>query len=166
LVPSGNRMRGSKFRKGPEVSGRTQLHMSETVETSSGDTASPASQSGVPVLPRRRAKRVDVRIAHKAMEAALPINERIGPWQARAAHLLAVAEKLNASGRNNPGIAAEVDELIDAVADQEECLAARLRELPADVAASTRLEDTQRALASIAGILKRARTLLAVRRGG
>lgn len=111
-------------------------------------------------MPRQRATRVDVRIAHKAMEVVLPTNQQIGPWQARAAHLLVVAEKLKSTGRHNPSIAEEVETLLDTVEAHQRGLTDKVRSLPSDIAMSTRLEDTSRALASIASVLGKARAIL------
>ena len=134
--------------------------MSQTSKPSSDGSAKSAPMAGVISMPRARATRVDVRIAHKAMEVVLPTNQQIGPWQARAAHLLAVAEKLKITGRHNPSIAEEVETLLDTVEAQQRGLNDKVRELPTDVATSTRLEDTSRALASIASVLTRAREIL------
>lgn len=109
---------------------------------------------------RQRAMRVDVRIAHEAMEVVLPTNQQIGPWQGRAAHLLALAEKLRATGRHNPSLAEEVESLLEAVETQRRNLTDKKRDLPDDIARSSRVEDTSRALDSIASVLSRARELL------
>jgi hypothetical protein len=140
--------------------------MSQSPKPSSEGSENSTSLAGVIPMSRQRATRVDVRIAHEAMEVVLPTNQQIGPWQARAAHLLAVAEKLKTTGRHNPSIAAEVDLLLGTVETHQRGLTAKVRDLPADVATSTRLEDTSRALASIASVLARARELMASRANG
>ena len=102
---------------------------------------------------RRRATRVDVRIAKQAMQVVLPTNQQIGPWQARAAHLLALAEKQRLSGEMASGIGEEAAALHKVVLQHQRELDERLNELPPDVAGSTRFEDTARALASVATVL-------------
>ena len=99
--------------------------------------------------------RVDVRIAKQAMRVVSPTNQQIGPWQVKAAHLLAMAEKLRASGRSDPAVAAEAEALLSTVEWHRRGLAHEVKQLPADVAASTRLEDTVRALQSVANVLRR-----------
>lgn len=140
--------------------------MSQSPNPLAEDSENSSSSDNVVPLSRQRATRVDVRITHRAMEVVLPTNQQIGPWQTRAAHLLAVAEKLKTTGRHNPSIAAEVEMLLASVEAQQRVLTEKVRDLPDDIAASTRLEDTARALASIASVLERARDILAPRVGG
>lgn len=102
---------------------------------------------------RQRAMRLDVQISQQAMKVADPTNQEIGPWQRRAAWLLALAERLKASGGNDPRIAEEAKVLLTAVETRQTQLRAEISALPADVAASTRLEDTVRALDSVASVL-------------
>lgn len=109
---------------------------------------------------RRRAMRVDVRIAKQAMRVVTPTNQQIGPWQARAAHLLAMAEKLRASGRNDPAVGAEAEALLKTVELHRRGLVDEVGQLPADVAASTRLEDTARALQSVSKVLRQTLAVL------
>lgn len=99
--------------------------------------------------------RVDVKISRQAMKVVLPTNQQIGPWQARAAHLLVIAEKLTAKGRCDQRIAEEAQALLDAVERHQQGLSATMENLPADVAGSTRLDDTVRALNSVASVLER-----------
>jgi hypothetical protein len=107
--------------------------------------------------------RLEVKISRQAMKVVLPTNQQIGPWQARAAHLLALAEKLKATGRHNPGIADEAQTLLDIVETHRRELDRDVQELPSDVAGSTRLDDTARALQSVATVLER--TLATVQPG-
>lgn len=109
---------------------------------------------------RQRAMRVDVKISQQAMKVVLPTNKQIGPWQARAAHLLALTEKLKATGRHDPAIAREAEALRDTIERYRRSLDDRVQGLPSDVAASTRLEDTARALTSVASVLDRTLALM------
>jgi hypothetical protein len=109
---------------------------------------------------RRRAMRVDVRIAHQALKAMLPINRQIGPWQAKAVKLLAMGEKLRASGRSDPELVLEAEEMAQMIATHRQMLAEKSAELPPEVRSSSRVADTARALDSIAASLERALPLL------
>ena len=113
---------------------------------------------------RQRAMRIDVRIAQQALKVVLPMNRQIGPWQVKAARLLAVAEKLRSSGSHNPGVAAETEALLDMVERQHRSLIHETESLPPDVAGSSRLQDTARALQSVAGVLNRALTVMKSKR--
>ena len=117
----------------------------------------PSDQPAAPPLDghRRRATRVDVRIAKQAMQVVLPTNQQIGPWQARAAHLLALAEKQRLAGDVDQAIGEEAAALHEMVLRHQRDLDARMHELPSDVAGSTRFEDTGRALRSVAAVLKK-----------
>lgn len=116
--------------------------------------ASQASVNNRPA-PRQRAMRTDVHIAHEAMKVANPANERIGPWQQRAAWLCALAERRHAQGKRDVGIAIEARALLKAVDEGRAELGASIKELPKEVADSSRLDDTVRALDSIKSVLRR-----------
>lgn len=120
-----------------------------------------AVSSGPETRQRQRAMRVDVKISRQAMKVVLPTNQQIGPWQARAAHLLVIAEKLTANGRYDHKIADEAQTLLEAVETHQQELSETLENLPADVAGSTRLDDTARALQSVASVLERTLALIA-----
>jgi len=104
--------------------------------------------------------RLDVKIARQAMNVVLPTNRQIGPWQTRAAHLQVLAEKLSADGRHDRRIAEEARRLLDAVELQTRKLSDKVEGLPAEVADSTRLDDTARALRSVAAVLERTLALM------
>ena len=97
--------------------------------------------------------RQDLQVAKQAMRVVLPTHQEIGPWQQRAAWLLALAEKLKTSGGYDPRISKEAEAFGRRTAPPtpEDDAAA----LPDAVARSTRLEDTQRALTSVASVLRR-----------
>jgi hypothetical protein len=109
---------------------------------------------------RQRAMRVDIRISKQAMKVVLPTNQQIGPWQSRAAHILALAEKLRATGRHDPRLADEAEALLGSVNAHQAHLIDAIRNLPSEVAGSTRLQDTHRALCSVATVLENALKLL------
>lgn len=109
---------------------------------------------------RQRAKRVDVQIAQQAMRVATPTNQEIGPWQHQAARLLALAEKLRATGRRDPRIADEAEALLRAVEERQQHLSDQIAVLPDKVAGSSRLEDTARALRSVVAVLDRTLELM------
>ena len=99
--------------------------------------------------PRRRALRIDVAEARQAMEALLPINEQIGPWQMRCARLLARAERLRATGSYHPALIEEAEAIANAVSVHHERFTQATADLPPAIAANTRVRDTARALRSL-----------------
>jgi hypothetical protein len=111
-------------------------------------------------LGRKRAMRAEVRITRQALKVALPINRQIGSWQASAVRLLAMAQRLAASGRYNPSIVEEAETLATLVASQSEALKREMNALPTEISGSTRLLDTARALKSIGDGLDRALKLM------
>ena len=111
--------------------------------------------SGVVERHRQRAMRLEVKISRQAMKVVLPTNQQIGPWQARAAHLLVLAEKQKATGRHNPSLADEAQTLLEVVEKHRRGLSDEMQTLPSDVAGSTRFDDTARALQSVAVVLER-----------
>jgi hypothetical protein len=127
--------------------------------TSSAETTELSAETPVEEQ-RQRAMRLDVQISQQAMKVVDPTNQEIGPWQRRAAWLLALAERLKASGGHDPRIAEEAKALLEAVETRREQLRSEISVLPADVAGSTRLEDTARALDSVAGVLGKTLGLL------
>jgi len=106
--------------------------------------------------PRRRALRDDIVQKRQALAALRPIHDQIGPWQARTARLIAYAEKLRQTGSYNPAVAEEAEALFAAVSQRQRALTETARGLPPDVAASSRVLDTARALKSIASGLESA----------
>lgn len=113
---------------------------------------------------RQRAMRVDVKISRQAMKVVLPTNQEIGPWQRRAAWLLALAERRHTAGGRDSNIAEEAAALLAEVEARRQHLESAVQSLPDDVAASTRLEDTARALDSVAAVLTKTLELCAARR--
>ncbi len=124
--------------------------------STSADPSESSTEMPVEEHQRQRAMRLDVQISQQAMKVVDPTNQEIGPWQRRAAWLLALAERLKASGGNDPRIGEEATALLSAVETRQKQLRSEIGALPADVAASTRLEDTARALDSVATVLSKA----------
>lgn len=110
-----------------------------------------------PSSPRRRQRaiRADVHIAHEALKVARPTNQQIGPWQQRAAWLLALAERRRSRGRGDEAIAREAAELLETVEQRRDELRRSVDTLPDAIAGSSRLDDTAKALDSIVGVLRR-----------
>lgn len=125
---------------------------------------SESGETAVEQPQRRRSLRVDVRISRQALKVVTPTNEEIGPWQRRAAWLLALAERRSARGKRDPKLADEAATLLAAVKKRQKSLMASLEALPEDVARSSRLEDTARALDSVATVLGTVRTLMSAER--
>ena len=120
-------------------------------------TEDPQEAAGAPApRPRRRAVRADVRIAHAALKVVRPANQQIGPWQQRAAWLLALAERRHSRGRGDDGIAREAAAMLQAVEERQVELRDSVGALPQEIATSTRLDDTAKALDSVALVLRRA----------
>ena len=115
----------------------------------------PRDQTSAPGR-RQRARRADVHIAHEALKVATPANEKIGPWQERAAWLCALAERRRLKGKADPGIATEAEQLLTAVERWRTDLRESMESLPVAVARSSRLDDTIKALDSITRVLERA----------
>jgi hypothetical protein len=103
--------------------------------------------------PRRRAKRLDVQITQQAMKAVNPTNQEIGPWQHQAARLLALAEKMQATGQYDPRIGEQAAALRAAVEERQRHLDSKIDSLPDKVADCSRVADTARALRSVASVL-------------
>lgn len=108
----------------------------------------------MPAPPRRRAIRNDVANKRRALAVLLPIQDRIGPWQTRAARLMGYARKLRTTGGYEPTLVAEAEALISAVSMQQRQLAETTGQLPPEVATNSRVLDTMRALQSVAANLE------------
>jgi hypothetical protein len=106
--------------------------------------------------------RAEVQIVHQAMQVALPTNQQIGPWQRQAARLLALAEKQRATGMDSAAVAEEAVAMLEAVEARRKSLLRDVSRLPEKVAGNSRLEDTERALQSVAAVLLKALTTLGV----
>jgi hypothetical protein len=140
--------------------------MKQASTSSAEPVALPSEATADTDRSRQRAMRVDVRISQQAMKVVWPTNQEIGPWQRRAAWLLALAERLKASGGHDPSIAEEAETLLSVVEARREHLMSTVTSLPDDVAQSSRLEDTARALDSVAGVLAKALALMKHKRQG
>ena len=117
-------------------------------------------ETNVPDEPRRRAPREDFRHARAALTLVQPIHHQIGPWQASAARLLGIGERLQANGEHSSSHAAEAEALILAVEEQRRRVAIEMQLLPTKVAGNGRILDTLCALDSVASALQRASKLL------
>jgi hypothetical protein len=110
--------------------------------------------------PRMRAMRAEVQIIHQAIEAALPTNQQIGPWQRQAARLLALAEKQRATGADTSEVADGAIAMLQEIEAGRRALRRDISRLPQKVAGNSRLEDTERALQSVAAVLVKTLTVL------
>lgn len=109
---------------------------------------------------RRRALRPEIVQKRQAVAVLTPITDRIGPWQTKTAQLIAHAKRLRSHGKYEPAVVAEAEALFNAVSTQQRRLLETTRDLPADIAANTRVLDTARALKSVADGLESALSLL------
>ena len=95
---------------------------------------------------RQRAMRPEVAISRRALSVVQPINQRIGTWQVRAAHLAAIGRRAAATGRSTTEVREEAATIFDMVKAEIDTLAEYQRELPPAIAHSSRMVDTHRAL--------------------
>lgn len=109
---------------------------------------------------RQRAMREEVRQSRAALSLVQPSHQNIGRWQADAARLQAMAMRLRASGRTNPGVAAEAEALAQQVDAERDRLAGRIAGTDGEGAPHSRVTDTLKALDSISVGLGRAREIL------
>jgi hypothetical protein len=121
-----------------------------------------AGGSGSSGRQRLRAMRAEVQIIHQAMAVALPTNQQIGPWQRQAARLLALAEKQRVTGADTSDVANEAVALLREIDTHRKSLLRDVSRLPDKVAENSRLEDTERALQSVAAVLIKALGVLGV----
>lgn len=84
------------------------------------------------------------------------INDKLGDWQAESVRLATAAERLRKSGREEPATVTAIEALIAVVEGQQQVFAAELLQTPADVAAHSRVADTQRALQMVVDRLRAA----------
>ncbi|MDB5507460.1 MAG: hypothetical protein JWR75_2098 [Devosia sp.] len=109
---------------------------------------------------RIRAERVDAALTREALKVVLPINRQLGPWQIKAARLLAHGTRLNRTGRNEPRLMAEAEQLAEHVEAQRRRLITELNALPPEFARHGRFQDTLKALNSISEGVRAARAML------
>ena len=112
---------------------------------------------------RRRAMRPEVRVSRQALAVVHNLNGRIGDWQARVARLTALGLHLGARGAAVSDVLAEAQNLAAVVEAERLALQYQIGELPAAVAASSRILDTDRALQGILNGLEALATTLTPR---
>ena len=110
---------------------------------------------------RIRAERVDAALTRDALKVVQPINRQLGPWQTKAARLLAHGTRLHRTGRHEPRLMAEAEALEGVVKFEHRKLLKELDALPADFARHGRFQDTLKALNSITEGVRAARAMLA-----
>ena len=82
------------------------------------------------------------------------INEKIGHWQAESIRLSTSAKRMRESGRLDANITESIGALLHYVEEQSKVFDQLLTETPADIAAHSRVGDTQNALAMVQQRLK------------
>lgn len=98
---------------------------------------------------RKRAERLEVKLARQAMSAVLTIRGKIGPWQARVARMRAEQKH----GRERDGgnkLRADASALLVEIEAEQKELRHRARLLSADVIADGHYQDVVRAIGSVA----------------
>jgi hypothetical protein len=109
---------------------------------------------------RQRQANKDFLLRRASLEVVGPVRRKLGAWQSRAVHLVAIGRRLRAHGQPGPSYLAEVEAMSAALEFERSRLAERLRDTPRDVAAHGELRDTERALESFGAVLAEARALL------
>jgi hypothetical protein len=89
-----------------------------------------------------------------------PLNQQIGYWQATAARLVSIGERLRAQGRYSPTQVEELEALEHTISTHRRRLEAAVAGLPEELRMHGRIRDTKRALESVSGAAERARALL------
>lgn len=105
---------------------------------------------------RRRASSEGALLAREAIALVRPFNEQIGAWQAEAVRLAASAQRAQASGRYDAGIAEGLRTLLGYVEEQNLRFEAVVAAAPPKVSAHSRIADTRTALAMLSERLRRA----------
>jgi len=109
---------------------------------------------------RHRGPSQDYLLKRASLDVVGPVRRKLGVWQTRAVHLVALGHRLKAHGKQGPSYAAEAEALSAALEHEREWLASRIAEVPEGVAAHGELRDTQRSLDVVASMLSEARALL------
>ena len=91
--------------------------------------------------------REDVRLARQATRALLPINRRIGEFQAVAARIRGAAQHMDPSIQAR--VRLQIAELDRQIATQRQQLRDEIGALPDEAREHSRVHDTQRALSSL-----------------
>jgi hypothetical protein len=99
---------------------------------------------------RRRAERVDVRLARQATRAVKPIRSRLQALQVRAAYLKALAQHRRSENQPVDAIIAEADGIGREIAAHQAALELCGAGLPEPVRRHSRFQDVVRALGTAA----------------
>ncbi len=98
---------------------------------------------------RKRAERVDLQLARRAIDAVLPVRSKIGDWQMLAARLRAEHQHARDDAqRNKAAVAARG--LLEEMAAERDMLRQRTAELPANVTDNGHFVDVMRAIDTVA----------------
>ena len=92
-------------------------------------------------------------MSREAVRVVRPVNDRIGFWQSESIRLVTSAERLRQSGRHDPGLLEGMHALLGSIEELARQFEASLDGVPSDVAGHSRIEDTRRALRTIAARL-------------
>ena len=90
----------------------------------------------------------------EAIALVQPFNDQIGPWQAEAARLSAMAQRGQLSGRYDAGLAEAIETLLGYVTDQQAKFEAELAVSPPRLTSHSRVVDTRNALAMVSQRLR------------
>lgn len=90
------------------------------------------------------------------------LNRQLGLWQASSVKLQTIAERLKATGHQNPAVAEELSTLFNVVQAEAERFEGMLPGHPPAVATHGRVKDTRRSFEMVAGRLRLSLQLLGV----
>lgn len=109
---------------------------------SSSDFAAPAGK-------RKRAPSAASRASRLVRALVDPINARTGTWQAESVRLAASMRRLRESGRTDAAVIATIEALADTVREEASAFDATVAGAGGELASSSRVADTRRALALV-----------------
>lgn len=102
---------------------------------------------------RKRATRIDVKLAREATHAVRTIRSKISDWQRRAAHLSAIAAHRRAAGESLDAILTEATYLAREIELHQQLLDERAASLPEPVRNHSRFQDIVRALSTASRVV-------------
>lgn len=107
-----------------------------------------------------RISSADIRHRISAKATVALTNEKLGRWQPRAVHLLAIAQRVHSHARYEPSYSMDAEVLATEIAYEQARLETALVDLPAGVRSQNFIVDTERALRDVAARLIEAQLLL------
>lgn len=122
-----------------------------------------AASMSLDAVPRgigRKSPSRDYTLKRAAVAAVSPLGAKLGHFQMRSVHLLALGEKLHTSGQHDPRYVEEAESLMKDATHERHEFDARIARLPDTVKSQSYVRDTDRALSAVLVRLSAARALL------